>query len=44
MIGAAFGAATGSMMGVYATSYGVTGLLAMSDHMDCTKQNILMLL
>ena len=44
MIGAAFGAATGSMLGVYGSSYGVTGLLAMLITLDCTKQYILMLI
>ena len=43
MIGAAFGAAAGAMMGVYATTYGVTGILGFLITLDCTKQYLLML-
>ena len=43
MVGAAFGAAAGSILGVYGTSYGVTGILGLLITMDCTKEYILML-
>ena len=43
MIGAAVGAAAGSMMGVYGTSYGVTGILGILITLNCTREYILML-
>lgn len=43
MIGAAFGAAAGSMMGVYGTTYGVSGLLGFLITTDCTMEYLLML-
>lgn len=44
MIGAACGAAAGSMLGVYGTSYGVSGVLGFLITMDCTKEYLFMLL
>ena len=44
MAGAAAGAAAGTMMGVYATSYGVTGVLGFLITMDCAKEYLLMLM
>lgn len=44
MIGAACGAAAGAMMGVYGTSYGVTGILGFLITTDCTKEYLLMLI
>ena len=43
MVGAAFGAAAGSLMGVYGSSYGVTGIPGFLITTHCTLQYSLML-
>ena len=43
MVGAAFGAAVGSMIGVYGSAYGVTGIPGFLITTHCTVQYIIML-
>lgn len=43
VIAAGIGAAVGTMMGVYGTSYGVTGIPGMLITLDCAKEYLLML-
>lgn len=44
MVGAAFGAAAGTLLGVYGSAYGVTGIPGFLITTDCTLQYTIMLL